>query len=151
MIIGSVAKLGLLGRLLGIGPPPRRVMSTRPKNLDLVKIGQKSDKLGQTRAYSVLLGPTRSNSANSVKIGQTRSKGQNCHKKRKKIKNFKINMYNALNDLLFNTNMWLLLHIYLKFSVIIHVVRQLCVFQFLCIHMYLILLYISIKLWFWHI
>ena len=87
----SVAKLGLLGRLLGIGPPPRRVMSTRPKNSDLVKIGQKSvklgqksDKLGQTRAYSVLLGPTRSNSANSVKIGQTRSKGQNCHKKRKK-------------------------------------------------------------------
>lgn len=52
-------------------------MSTRPKNSDLVKIGQKSvklgqksDKLGQTRAYSVLLGPTRSNSANSVKIGQ---------------------------------------------------------------------------------
>ena len=29
-------------------------------------------------------------------------------------------MYNALNDLLFNTNMWLLLHIYLKFSVIIY-------------------------------
>ena len=48
-------------------------------------------------------------------------------------------MYNALNDLLFNTHMWLLLHIYLKFSVIIHIVRQLCVFQFLCIHMYLIL------------